>query len=315
MPTPTISDFLRDTLGIEGADIARETTGGKDNITTLVTLPSGERIVIQMMRSVRDDTHARYIAEVLDTVAHSPYPIRVAPVWGERRFFCYGGVYLQVMGVLPGRIATPADYSESLVLKHAEALAYFHLATEDFDTRGYEGVDYHRRLPDFRRMATRYASESTDTTVREIFGALESCYPDTTDLPDLPRGVIWGDPVFKNCMIDGTGNIVGLIDYDMMSVTVRLWDLADFARGYLKVPEFGRETIDRYLAAYARIRPLSDAELRAYPTYLTMMVLDTGYRYFLSLFPDSGYYNELGGSVEKTKRCIREVSLVKSFFA
>lgn len=260
----SLSKFLRDVLGIVPVQTVPE-SGGKDNITCRISLSSGERIVVQAMRGIRNLHHAEFIGHVLD---------------------------------------------------HARTLAYFHRATDDFDTKPYTDVNYHRQLSTFRRMAGDYAGSVSDKEILDLHHGLEKKYALVSgESHALPRGVIWGDPVFKNILVDEHGAIVGAIDYDMVSVTTRLWDLADFARGYLKIPTFDRNAIETALDAYESIHPLSIGEREAYQSYLMMMILDTGYRYFLALFEGSGYYAELGGQKEKCLRCINEVDRVIGFYS
>ena len=116
--------------------------------------------------------------------------------------------------------------------------------------------------------------------------------------------------MFKNFLIDSGKNIVAWIDYDMMSVTTRLWDLADMYRGYSKMPDFGPEQSKLLLAAYEKYNPLTIDEKNALPDYIRMMTLDTGYRYILALDEESGFYNAIGDSLEKAKRCIRDYDRV-----
>lgn len=310
----SIPNFLRDVFGTV-PDLTVPQSGGKDNITCRVSLSSGERIVVQAMRGIRNLNHAEFIGHVLDHIEASGEPIRVAPRWGEKRFYDHGGIWYQVMGELPGRILVEND-GISRIVDHARTLAYFHRATDDFDTKPYAQVNYHRQLPTFRRMAAEYAGSASDKEILDLHNGLEKKYALVSgESHALPRGVIWGDPVFKNILVDEHGAIVGAIDYDMVSVTTRLWDLADFARGYLKIPTFDRNAIETALDAYESIHPLSTDEREAFQSYLMMMILDTGYRYFLALFEGSGYYAELGGQKEKCLRCINEVDRVIGFYS
>ena len=310
----SLPKFLRDVLGIVPVQTVPE-SGGKDNITCRISLSSGERIVVQAMRGIRNLHHAEFIGHVLDHIEASGEPIRVAPRWGEQRFYDYDGIWYQVMRELPGRILVEDDGINHIV-DHARTLAYFHRATDDFDTKPYTEVNYHRQLSTFRRMAGDYAGSASDKEILDLHHGLEKKYALVSgESHALPRGVIWGDPVFKNILVDEHGAIVGAIDYDMVSVTTRLWDLADFARGYLKIPTFDRNAIETALDAYESIHPLSIGEREAYQSYLMMMILDTGYRYFLALFEGSGYYAELGGQKEKCLRCINEVDRVIGFYS
>ena len=271
--------------------------------------------MVQAMRGIRNLKHAEFIGRVLDHIEASGEPIRVAPRWSEKRFYDYGGIWYQVMGELPGRILVESD-GISHIVDHARTLAYFHRATDDFDTKPYAEVNYHRQLTAFRCMAAEYAASAKDSNIIELHRGLEEKYTLVSGESNvLPCGVIWGDPVFKNILVDKDGAISGAIDYDMVSVTTRLWDLADFARGYLKIPTFDRDAIETALDAYEGILPLSTEEREAYQSYLMMMILDTGYRYFLALFEGSGYYAELGGQQEKCLRCIKEVDRVIDFYS
>jgi thiamine kinase-like enzyme len=99
-------------------------------------------------------------------------------------------------------------------------------------------VNYHReRLHEFRLLAERFVHSQENTELSDLLDQYTFRVEKLRTDPFLRKGLIHGDPVYKNFLLSD-GNIVAWIDYDMMSVTTQLWDLADMYRGYAKIPEF-----------------------------------------------------------------------------
>jgi len=99
-------------------------------------------------------------------------------------------------------------------------------------------VNYHRdKLHEFRVLAEIFVHAQNNTelqkTLLEYTSRVQKLHADCS----LRKGLIHGDPVYKNFLIEN-GHITAWIDYDMMSVATQLWDLADMYRAYAKIPEF-----------------------------------------------------------------------------
>ena len=133
----------------------------------------------------------------------------------------------------------------------------------------------------------------------------------------MPKWVLHGDPAFKNFLFNNAWGIVGLIDYEKIEYNCILWDLADQIRSYLKVDWFHKRELQLLLKAYQDIRLLTDNELDALPSYLTMMILNTCTQYLLGLFEKSDFSNNIGSrsdSLSKIERCFNEIEKVKLLF-
>ena len=291
-------------------------SGWKDNITYKGKLISWENIILQFMRSIRWVRHAEFIEKVVDFIsrecpelwfAHTPS--------GMKRFYRCEWGYIQLMECTLGSPAREEDVTEDFMISVAEKLAIFHKTIAGFSWEEYGDINYHRdRIDDFAREAELFAKKKWDT---EIFSLLEEYRKRREKITinrDLKKWVIHGDPVFKNFLIDSSGSITAWIDYDMMSVTTQLWDLADMYRGYLKLSSFSWSQARSLLDAYISISPLSSQEQDSLPDYIRLMALDTGYRYILALDPSSGFYNAIGDSWEKARRCLRDHDRVENLF-
>lgn len=307
---------LIDILSWYGISLQTETvqllSGGKDNITFSAYLDDKKKVIVQYMQSIRDELHAECIEKAVD------FTIRMDPsigfVWkleNKKRFYPAEKGYIQLMNACSGRTITELDIDDNLIRKLAERLGKFHKATENFHITPYKTVNYHRdRLTEFRMLAEKYVHKSGRFDLINLLSEYTKRIEPLHPVSWLRVWLIHGDPVFKNFLIDSGKNIVAWIDYDMMSVTTRLWDLADMYRGYSKMPDFGPEQSKLLLAAYEKYNPLTIDEKNALPDYIRMMTLDTGYRYILALDEESGFYNAIGDSLEKAKRCIRDYDRV-----
>ena len=287
----------------------------KDNITYRASLADGRDIIIQCMRSIRNIHHASFIDDAIAFLSKKDPSLWFAPTPdGLQRFYEADWCFIQIMDVVSWKNIAESDITISIVEKLALKLWRFHKVAQDFSCEKYQDVNYHReRLHEFRLLAEKFVHLQKNTHLHDLLTEytfrIEKLRPD----PSLRKGLIHGDPVYKNFLIQN-GNITAWIDYDMMSVTTELWDLADMYRAYAKILDFWKEEAKIVLEAYESENPLSIREKELLPDYIRMMCLDTWYRYILALDPKSGFYNALGDSLEKAKRCIHDHDRVGEWF-
>ncbi len=292
-------------------------SGGKDNSTFSAYLDDGKRVIVQYMQSIRDELHAECIEKAVDFTIQMDSSIGF--VWkleNKKRFYPAEKWYIQLMNASSGRTITEWDIDDNIVRSLAECLGKFHKATESFDITLYKTVNYHRdRLSEFRILAEHFVHKSGRSDLLDLLSEYTKRMEHLHPVSWLRVWLIHGDPVFKNFLMDDDKNIVAWIDYDMMSITTRLWDLADMYRGYTKMSNFWREQSSLLLTAYEKYNPLTPEEKNALPNYIRMMTLDTWYRYILALDEESGFSNAIGDSLEKAQRCIRDHDRVNDFLA
>lgn len=291
-------------------------SGGKDNITYSATLIDGKKVVIQCMRSIHDDNHKDFMEAVIDHVnSHIP-EIGFSPtVPGFKRFYKAENCYIQIMSALDGTNAIESDIDIDFIKKSAEKLAIFHKKIQNFSLENIIPANYHRdRVEEFQKLAENFVKNQNNSELNEIIAQYREKFEKISlDFSDIRKGIIHGDPVFKNFLLYN-GEISGWIDYDMLSYTYQIWDLADMYRGYTKMKNFTREHAKILLESYESIFPLIESEKKQLPNFIKMMTLDTGYRYILALDENSGFYNAMGDSINKARRCLSDYEKVDEWF-
>ncbi|WP_363349681.1 homoserine kinase [Methylocystis echinoides] len=193
------------------------------------------------------------------------------------------------LGRLAGRPAMIATFLDGYAVHHPEpahcaalgdALARLHLAGAGFPLRRENAlsVDAWRGL--FAPAADRAAEVADDLreTVESELDLLENRWP-----RDLPRGVIHADLFPDNVFFLGD-KISGLIDFYFACCDAFAYDLAicfnawcfDAAHAY--APEKGVALLE----AYARLRPLTPAEIDAFP----LLARGAALRFLLTRYVD-----------------------------
>lgn len=90
----------------------------------------------------------------------------------------------------------------------------------------------------------------------------------------LPKGVIHGDLFRDNVLFEGD-RLTGLLDFHHAAVGYLIYDLAVAANDWCSLPD-GRLKASQanvLLAAYHRLRPLTDTELAAFPDFMAYAAL------------------------------------------
>ncbi len=90
----------------------------------------------------------------------------------------------------------------------------------------------------------------------------------------LPRGVVHGD-LFRDNVLFAGDRLTGLLDFHHAAVGYLIYDLAVAANDWCSRPD-GRldpSQANALLAAYRRLRPLTDAELAAFPSFMAYAAL------------------------------------------
>ena len=293
-------------LSTVGFPVARDPVpleGGKDNLTWRVSVPGHADAIVQLMRSPKSARDLAFLRAALAALAAHP-ALGVAPAHpafpGDRFTPIDAGV-VQVMQALPGSSLRPDTLTPDLLVRASGHLRLLHTATASFPSADWRDANPHRgRLPTLMADAAASVARLGDPDARATLDALRRRFEaNRFDPATVPHGLIHGDPAFKNFLTDGHA-ITGLIDYDMLSVHARLWDLADLLRSTLKL-----DWVDDALwAAMLDGWPLIDAERAALPDAVRAMTLDTGARYLLALDPTSGHY--ANDALAAAQRCVRD---------
>lgn len=90
----------------------------------------------------------------------------------------------------------------------------------------------------------------------------------------LPKGVIHGD-LFRDNLLFAGDRLTGLLDFHHAAYGYLIYDLAVAANDWCSRPDgrLNASQANALLAAYQRIRPLTDAELDAFPAFMAYAAL------------------------------------------
>jgi Ser/Thr protein kinase RdoA (MazF antagonist) len=301
-------------LGFTAARAPVELHGGKDNLTWRVAVPGHADAIVQLMRSPKSDRDLAFLRAAAAWLTEHPAlgVARNHPAFPGDRFTRVDGGVAQVMQVLPGRSLHADHLTPALLVAASKHLQRFHAVTAAFPAANWTGANPHRgRLPALLIDATASVARLGDPAAHAALAGLRQRADKLRfDPAAVPHGLIHGDPAFKNFIAVGD-RVTGLIDYDMLSVHARLWDLADLLRSTLKLAWVD----DALWAAMVDGWPLTAAERAALPDAVRAMTLDTGARYLLALDPLSGHYANHGDALAGAQRCLRDHDRVADLLA
>ncbi len=181
------------------------------------------------------------------------------------------------LGVINGKACAlikwlPGRWPRNPDVRHAasagEYLAKLHLMGGDFPEVRVNSMGPHvwphlieRCEP---RASTNPRAEAILEDFREELEVLKAQWP-----ADLPRGAIHADYFTDNVLMTDDGEVTGVIDYYYACTDFYAYDLAvslnawGFTPGGQPLPEM----IHAFARAYARFRPLSEAEIKALPLF------------------------------------------------
>lgn len=287
--------------------------GWKDNITAKIT-HNEETFVIQktLLLPQKLQKTIEYAINI-----YNSHHLGFAPALkNQKRFIDYEWLTYSIMECIDSDIIREKDHSLSKMIAIAKHLASIHNVSQEYIQDTYHlGKGKFKHLDLFLEQAKKF-NEKNNTYDELLWELMEKKWNLHTS-SQLRKGLIHWDPAFKNFMVDNTNRVVWIIDYEMMEFNDYLWDLVDMVRSHMKLSWFQKEEFWELINAYEAIRPLSQAEKENLENYLKMMILDTGTRYFLSIFEESEHYNQMWDiqdSLKKTQRCLNEYDKATLFF-
>jgi homoserine kinase type II len=178
----------------------------------------------------------------------------------------------QTLGTLCGRPAAIVTFLEGMWMRRAdarhcaalgEALAKLHLAGADFKGRRANALSVSAWRPLFQSCAGRVdgLQPGMAATIGEALDRLEADWP-----RGLPEGVIHADLFPDNVFFLGE-KLSGLIDFYFACNDMLAYDVAICLNAWCFEADFSYNVTKgrALLQSYARVRPLSDAELASLP--------------------------------------------------
>ena len=178
----------------------------------------------------------------------------------------------ETLGKLAGRPAAIVTFLEGIWLRRpdarhcaalGEALAQMHLAGADFSMKRKNALSVEGWRPLYESCCEHAdnVQHGMKATIEKELTALEQCWP-----RDLPQGVIHADLFPDNVFFLGNA-LSGLIDFYFACTDTLAYDVAICLNAWCFESDFTYNVTKgrSLLQSYARVRPLSDAELDAMP--------------------------------------------------
>jgi homoserine kinase type II len=158
-----------------------------------------------------------------------------------------------------------------------EALAMLHVAA-----LGYRGRLVNRRGPAWWRQAARAVQPFLSPSQAELLAAELRFQSGLTRLR-LPKAAIHGD-LFRDNVLFAGDRVAGIVDFGFAATDFLAYDLAIAVNDWCNAAdgELDAARTDAFIAAYQRLRPLSQDEREQWPTLLRAAAL----RFWLSRLYD-----------------------------
>lgn len=290
----------------------------KDNLTCEISTDKWMIFIIQQMFWKKTNKNIRFIDEVIDFInKKNNISIFFANKYLKYRFIKYEWCTFQVMKKINWKTIKEENINIALIKETAKYIATFHKNIEKFNYDNYVEINYYKKMHRYRLELIEILKNNSNDELEEIFNKMNSIALPLSENPNLPIWIIHWDPSFKNFLINSDWKIVGLIDYDMLSVNSLLWDLADLTRSYMKTEVFNRKEFYFLINSYNEIRKLTSLEKKELKNYCIMMILDTWFRYLLSYFESNEHNNLIWNkedSLIKASRCLKEIEKLNTFY-
>ena len=178
---------------------------------------------------------------------------------------------LQLTPKLPG--SHPDRPTAAQVEALGAAIAKLHLATRN---PGFATPDHPRDEGWLRREAAAVCGQLTADAARLLEGTLRRVADllRSADLTHLPTGIIHGDLFRDNVLFDGD-RLTGLLDFHHASKGWLVYDLAVTANDWCSDTDGAlvEGRANALLAAYHERRPLTQAEVKHFPDFMTYAAL------------------------------------------
>ena len=233
---------------IEHAGIA----AGMQNSNYFVTTAGG-RFVLTLFERI-DPPALDFYLRLMDHLAHRgiPCPQPLADRQG-RRWRLLAGKPAALLSCLPGAIEESPSPAQCDAL--GEMLARLHLAGADLPNPLANPCGAAWRQATGEALMPMLAAAERSLLADELF------FQAAQDFSALPRGIIHADLFRDNVLWDEAGRLTGVLDFYFAGEDCLLFDLAVVANEWC----FNHATLSELLAGYHRQRPLSEAEMAAWP--------------------------------------------------
>ncbi len=167
---------------------------------------------------------------------------------------------VRLLPLLPGRSAAPAELDRAAVTHVGEVVGRIGLALRGFfhPSAGRTIWWDQRHLPDLaRRVSLTDGPERRELLGRVLERFQRRVVP---ALPTLRSQLIHNDVTLDNLLLDGDDRVTGIIDFGDMAHTALVLDVPATLQSLVRDREDLFEVTDAFVAGYASVLPLEDAE-------------------------------------------------------
>ena len=167
---------------------------------------------------------------------------------------------VRLLPLLPGRSAAPAELDHAAVTHVGEVVGRIGLALRGFfhPSAGRTIWWDQRHLPDLaRRVSLTDGPERRELLGRVLERFQRRVVP---ALPTLRSQLIHNDVTLDNLLLDGDDRVTGIIDFGDMAHTALILDVPATLQSLVRDREDLFEVTDAFVAGYASVLPLEEAE-------------------------------------------------------
>lgn len=286
-------DSLLSKYFVDGDWRGMDQQGNGMNNTTRFVLACGERYVLRIYETHRDEDKVRYEHAVLLRLAEQRFsfgtPVLVRAKNGETFVYTTEGklaaLFRYQEGVRPTLLDGTSwrDFGE-VVASLSLALAYVYIEANPAYRPYYEIEHTHPRcslehaLQFCLQPPPGFNSEELTQRLQYIGECLEEVEKKLPRIKMLPHQLIHGDINASNLLADrGTGKITAVLDFEFVTWDLRVMELAVCLSDLIDPEEdlvSMWDKIKAILVGYGRIIELTTAEIQALPTLIMLRRLD-----------------------------------------
>ncbi|HEU5047475.1 MAG TPA: homoserine kinase [Rickettsiales bacterium] len=281
-----IADFLTayDLPALKAAEGIRS---GVENTNYLLVLEDGSKHILTLFEKRTEAKDLPFFAGLMEHLATKSIPAPM-PVRGR------DGQAIRTLKNKPALIVTflngkdAAELTPSHLAQLGEYTAKLHIAASDYPQQRANGLAFagwHALLAKIEARADEITPGLADEMRKEL-AFLESTWP-----KNLPQGVIHADLFPDNVFFDAQGKLSGIIDFYFACNDLFAYEIAICLNAWCFDAqwEFCPEKAKAFMAAYEKVRPLSESERTA----LQVLARGAALRFLLTrthdrLFPVEG---------------------------
>lgn len=239
--------------------------GGIQNTNYFLVSEDGTQCVLTVFEEMNAE-QAGELIPVLELLGQAGLPVAVPLKQVGGAIGTIAGKPAQIAPRLMGEHPMPANTAQSAAVAAAQARLHVTLQDFAFERQSYRDQRYWAGVAAELKAELPLEDQALLAQVFQRFQNIQVRYP------ARPQGFIHSDLFRDNTLFEGD-TLRGILDFYELSRDELLLDIAismnDFCSEYPQV-ELNQERVSAYLAAYEKVRPLTEDERACLPVYLAM---------------------------------------------